>query len=27
LPHVKKFYTDYFDPAKHEPFYRQSSRI
>jgi 5-methylthioadenosine/S-adenosylhomocysteine deaminase len=27
LPHVKKFYANYFDPAKHEPFYRQSSRI
>jgi cytosine/adenosine deaminase-related metal-dependent hydrolase len=27
LPHVKKFYTNYFDPAKHEPFYRQSSRV
>jgi 5-methylthioadenosine/S-adenosylhomocysteine deaminase len=27
LPHVKKFYTGYVDPAKHEPFYRQSSRI
>jgi hypothetical protein len=27
LPHVKKFYTGYFDPSKHEPFYRQSSRI
>jgi hypothetical protein len=24
---VKKFYTGYVDPAKHEPFYRQSSRI
>jgi cytosine/adenosine deaminase-related metal-dependent hydrolase len=27
LPHVKKFYANYFDPAKHEPFYRQSSRV
>src|SRR5258705_364083 len=27
LPHVKRFYTGYVDPAKHEPFYRQSSRI
>ena len=27
LPHVKKFYANYFDPAKHEPFYRQSSRL
>jgi 5-methylthioadenosine/S-adenosylhomocysteine deaminase len=27
LPHVKRFYTGYVDPAKHEPFYQQSSRI
>jgi cytosine/adenosine deaminase-related metal-dependent hydrolase len=27
LPHVKNFYANYFDPAKHEPFYRQSSRV
>jgi 5-methylthioadenosine/S-adenosylhomocysteine deaminase len=27
LPHVKKFYANYFDPAKHEPFYRQNSRV
>jgi 5-methylthioadenosine/S-adenosylhomocysteine deaminase len=27
LPHVKKFYTNYFDPGRHEPFYRQSSRV
>jgi 5-methylthioadenosine/S-adenosylhomocysteine deaminase len=27
LPHVRKFYTGYFDPAKHQPFYRQSSRV
>jgi cytosine/adenosine deaminase-related metal-dependent hydrolase len=27
LPHVKKFYANYFDPAMHEPFYRQSSRV
>ncbi len=27
LPHVKAFYARYFDPAKHEPFYRPSSRI
>jgi len=26
LPHAKKFYQNYFDPQKHEPFYRQSSR-
>jgi 5-methylthioadenosine/S-adenosylhomocysteine deaminase len=27
LPHVKAFYTNYFDPAGHAPFYRPSSRI
>jgi 5-methylthioadenosine/S-adenosylhomocysteine deaminase len=27
LPHVKAFYKNYFDPSKHEPFYRQSSRV
>jgi len=27
LPHVRKFYADYIDPAKHEPFYRPSSRV
>jgi cytosine/adenosine deaminase-related metal-dependent hydrolase len=27
LPHVKRFYTNYFDPQKHEPFYRPSSRV
>jgi 5-methylthioadenosine/S-adenosylhomocysteine deaminase len=27
LPHVKSFYRDYFDPQKHAPFYRQSSRV
>ena len=27
LPHVKNFYRDYFDPQKHAPFYRQSSRV
>lgn len=27
LPHVKAFYRDYIDPARHEPFYRQSSRL
>lgn len=26
LPHVRRFYADYIDPARHEPFYRQSSR-
>ncbi len=27
LPHVRAFYAKYIDPAKHEPFYRQSSRL
>lgn len=27
LPHAKRFYADYIDPARHEPFYRPSSRI
>jgi hypothetical protein len=27
LPHVRAFYADYIDPAKHEPFYRPSSRV
>ena len=27
LPHVRRFYEGYFDPAKHEPFYRPSSRV
>jgi 5-methylthioadenosine/S-adenosylhomocysteine deaminase len=27
LPHVRKFYADYIDPARHEPFYRPSSRV
>lgn len=27
LPHVQKFYADYFDPATHDPFYRPSSRL
>ncbi len=27
LPHVKRFYANYFDPGAHEPFYRPSSRI
>jgi 5-methylthioadenosine/S-adenosylhomocysteine deaminase len=26
LPHVKAFYAGYFDPERHQPFYRQSSR-
>ena len=27
LPHVKAFYANYIDPARHEPFYRPSSRV
>jgi 5-methylthioadenosine/S-adenosylhomocysteine deaminase len=27
LPHVRKFYANYIDPKRHEPFYRPSSRI
>jgi hypothetical protein len=27
LQHVKAFYKNYIDPAKHEPFYRRSSRV
>jgi 5-methylthioadenosine/S-adenosylhomocysteine deaminase len=27
LPHVRAFYASYIDPARHEPFYRPSSRI
>jgi len=27
LPHVKAFYDNYFDPEKHQPFYRPSSRF
>jgi urease alpha subunit len=27
LPHVRKFYADYIDPSKHEPYYRPSSRV
>ncbi len=27
LPHVKAFYDGYFDPAAHQPHYRQSSRV
>lgn len=26
LPHVKRFYADWIDPARHEPFYRPSAR-
>ena len=27
LPHVRRFYSEYFDPQRHEPFYRPSSRV
>ena len=27
LPHVRRFYEAYVDPARHEPFYKQSSRV
>ena len=27
LPHARRFYADYIDPARHEPFYRPSSRV
>jgi 5-methylthioadenosine/S-adenosylhomocysteine deaminase len=27
LPHVRKFYANYIDPSRHEPFYRPSSRV
>jgi cytosine/adenosine deaminase-related metal-dependent hydrolase len=27
LPHVKRFYAGYMDPAKHVPFYRPSSVV
>jgi 5-methylthioadenosine/S-adenosylhomocysteine deaminase len=27
LPHARRFYEGYVDPARHEPFYRQSSRV
>ncbi|WP_431269947.1 amidohydrolase family protein [Dankookia sp. P2] len=27
LPHARRFYTDYIDPSRHEPFYRPSSRV
>jgi 5-methylthioadenosine/S-adenosylhomocysteine deaminase len=26
LPHVKAFYAGYFDPERHQPFYRPNSR-
>ncbi|MCA3414664.1 MAG: amidohydrolase family protein, partial [Roseomonas sp.] len=27
LPHARRFYADYIDPARHEPFYRPSSWV
>ena len=27
LPQVRKFYADYIDPARHDPFYRPSSKV
>ena len=27
LPHAKRFYAEYIDPSRHEPFYRPSSRV
>ncbi len=27
LPHARRFYANYIDPARHEPFYRPSSRV
>ena len=27
LPHVRRFYTSYFDPEAHLPYYRPSSRV
>ncbi|MCJ2119229.1 amidohydrolase family protein [Methylobacterium sp. J-001] len=27
LPHARRFYANYIDPARHEPFYRSSSRV
>jgi hypothetical protein len=27
LPHVRAFYANYIDAARHEPFYRPSSRV
>ena len=26
LPHVRRFYSGYFDPEAHRPYYRSSSR-
>jgi hypothetical protein len=27
LPHVRRFYAQYFDPETHQPYYRPSSRV
>jgi cytosine/adenosine deaminase-related metal-dependent hydrolase len=27
LPHVRRFYAEYIDPARHDPYYRPSSRV
>lgn len=27
FPHVRRFYTEWLDPERLEPFYRQSSRL
>ena len=27
MPHVRRFYANYFDPEGHEPYYRPSSRV
>lgn len=27
LPHIRKFYADYIDTSRHEPFYRMNSRV
>ena len=27
LPHVRRFYAEYFDPEAHLPYYRPSSRV
>lgn len=27
MPHVREFYAGYFDPARHQPFYRPSSTV
>jgi 5-methylthioadenosine/S-adenosylhomocysteine deaminase len=27
LPHARKFYADYIDTSKHQPFYRPSSMV